>query len=153
MDTEERGGRVYLTGSYQHNLDAKQRLTLPASFRKQFDGVVHLVPVNGAIYGFTPEAHAEWVMSFFENGFDARNRKHDALKRKLNARTVIVEVDNAGRIALGKLPAAKLEQYGISRAVTVIGNGDHFEVWNAATVDDDADDDAELDALMFDSAE
>ncbi len=142
---------MYLTGAYQHNLDAKLRLTLPASFRRQFEGVVHLVPVNGAIYGFTPEAHAKWVMSFFPEGFDARNRKHDELKRKLNMRTVIVEIDNAGRISLGKLPASKLEKYGIKRAVTVIGNEDHFEVWNAPSVDLESDDDDELDALMFDA--
>ena len=142
-----------LTGSYEHNLDAKLRLTLPAGFRKQFDGVVMLVPVNGAIYGFTPEAHANWVMSFFPEGFNPRDRKHDALKRSLNKRTVTVDIDSAGRIALGKLPAAKLEEYGISRAVTVVGNDDHFEVWNTIAADEADIDDAELEALMFGSAE
>lgn len=141
---------MYLTGSYQHNLDAKLRLTLPASFRRQFEGIVHLVPVGNAIFGFTPDAHAAWVMSHFPDGFNPRSRKDDDLKRKLNKRTVIVEVDGAGRISLGKVPAPQLEKRGIARAVTVIGNGDHFEVWNATAIELIDDDDDELDALRFD---
>ena len=53
------------------------------------------------------------------------------------------------RISLGKISAQKLERRGINRAVAVIGNADHFEIWNADLIDFDEDDD--LDDLMFDA--
>lgn len=140
---------MYLTGAYQHNLDAKLRLTLPASFRKQFGDVVCLVPVGDAIYGFAPEEHEAWVMSYFPQGFNARSKADQDLRWKLNKRTVTVDIDNAGRISLGKISAQKLERRGINRAVAVIGNADHFEIWNADLIDFDEDDD--LDDLMFDA--
>ncbi len=140
---------MYLTGTYQHNLDAKARLTLPAAIRKSFSDLVYLVPVGDAVYGFAPEEYEAWVMSYFPNGFNARKREHQELRLKLNRRAVPVEIDNAGRISLGKITAAKLERRGIKRAVAVIGNADHFEIWSADRIDLDEDDD--LDALMFDA--
>ena len=50
---------MYLTGSKQFNLDAKARLTLPANYRKDFDGQVTLIPLHDALYGFTPEGFEE----------------------------------------------------------------------------------------------
>ena len=54
---------MYLTGTYKHNLDAKQRITLPAPFRKEFGEKVCLIPIGGKILGFTPEGHQAWVES------------------------------------------------------------------------------------------
>lgn len=140
---------MYLTGTYMHNLDAKVRLTLPAPIRKQLGDLVYLVPVNDAIYGFAPEEYEAWVMSYFPQGFNARNRAHQELQLKLNKRAVPVEIDNAGRISLGKISAQKLERRGIKRAVAVIGNSNHFEIWSADRIDPEEDDD--LDGLMFDA--
>ena len=56
---------MYLTGTYDRSLDAKSRITLPATFRKQFDAQVCLVPVGNVLYGFTPESHQAWIASFF----------------------------------------------------------------------------------------
>ena len=88
---------MYLTGTYGRSLDAKSRITLPATFRKQFDVQVCLVPVGNALYGFTPESHQAWIASFFPNGFNPRNRKDDKLRRALASRTVTVDIDSAGR--------------------------------------------------------
>lgn len=125
---------MYLTGEFQHSLDPKVRLTLPASFRKQLDKSVVLVPVpfENAIYGFTPEGHEAWVQSYFPEGFNPRSRRDQQLRRKLNAAAVTVEIDQAGRVALGKLPDGTLAKRKIEREVTVIGNADHFEIWAPA---------------------
>ena len=148
---------MYLTGSKRFNLDAKARLTLPASYRKEFDGQVTLIPLHDALYGFTPEGFGQWVRSFFEKDgkkFEPGNRRHVALRRKLTGSAVTVDIDSAGRIALGKIDASDQtarERLGLVRDVTVVGVEDHFEVWNTqmweaeqARLDDD------LDALMFD---
>lgn len=140
---------MYLTGTYKHNLDAKTRVTLPATFRKQFDEQICLVPVGDAILGFTPQSHQDWVASFFEGGKpNPRNPKDVRLQMKLLASTVTVDLDSAGRLALGKLDAAKLEKRGIHREVAVVGAGDHFEIWDAARFDAQMEDD-DLEELMF----
>ena len=145
---------MYLTGSKQFNLDAKGRLTLPATYRKDFDGQVILIPLQDALYGFTPDGFGQWVQSFFEKDgkkFEPGNRRQVALRRKLTGSAVTVDIDSAGRIALGKVDAAKRERLGLKRDVTVVGLVDHFEVWNTDRWEaENAALDEELDALMFD---
>ena len=66
--------------------------------------------------------------------YDPRSRADARLERGLRGSAVTVELDSAGRIALGKLDVAKpgrREEFGLTGEVMVIGNGDHFEVWNA----------------------
>lgn len=141
---------MYLTGTYKHNLDAKGRITLPASFRKQFDDVVCLIPVEGAVYGFSPEGHKAWVESFFPNGFDPRSKRDVKLRRLLASMTITVELDAAGRLALGKLDPQKLAACHIEREVSVVGNIDHFEIWDSAIFDAEQEDDEQsLEELMF----
>jgi MraZ protein len=142
---------MYLTGEKQQRLDAKLRLTLPADFRHQFGERVCLVPLKDAVWGFTPEGHQAWTASYFPNGFNPRDREQDTLQRTLMRRTVTVEIDSAGRVALSKLPKDKLERLGISRDVEVLGNKDHFEVWDLDHFNElNTEDDDELDNLMFD---
>lgn len=136
---------MYLTGAYQHTLDAKARVTLPAVFRKQFGDVVCLVPVGNAIYGFTPETHKAWVDSFFPDGFDPRNKKDARLRLAMLSSTVTVDLDKAGRLALGKVKAEALAKRDITRDVTILGAGDHFEIWDTARYEGQATD---LDDLL-----
>ena len=140
---------MYLTGTYRHTLDAKQRLPLPADFRRQVDKTVYLVKVLDCVYGFTPEEHRNYVDSLFPGGFDPRNRKQDELRRAINAQTVMTDVDSAGRVSLSKMSEKVHAMLG--RDVVVVGNTDHFEVWNATTWDEkqDALTDEDFAALLF----
>ena len=149
-----------LAGSYPMSVDAKARVTLPAVFRKQLarddKRTIYLVPLNGCVNGFTPEGFEAYVDGLFEYGdnhFDPRSRDDVRLKTGLWARAVEVDIDSAGRVALGKLDASKpgtREKLGLLADVTVVGAGDHFEVWNTekwnATQESLEDD---LDALLF----
>jgi MraZ protein len=127
---------------------------LPANYRKQFeDNMLLLIPLKDALYGFTPEGFGKWVNSFFEKDgkkFDAGNRKHVELRRMLTASAVPLDIDSAGRIALGKIDASARARLGLEREVTVVGVEDHFEVWNTARWEAEQADVADkLDALMF----
>lgn len=119
------------------NVDSKARITLPSSLRREVDKRIKLIPFNGAVYGFTPEGFDSWMDSLFRNNgreFNPHNPQDDRLKRGFNAIAVDVDIDSAGRIALGKLDVAKpgrREEFGLIKEVMVIGNGDHFEIWNA----------------------
>lgn len=149
-----------LVGSYPMSVDSKARVTLPATFRKEMcegdSKTIYLVPMKESVEGFTPAGFEAWIDSLFKKDgedFDPRNRKDVLLRRSLTSRAVSVDIDSAGRVALGKLDASKpgtREKYGLTDDVTIIGATDHFEVWNAekwneqqAAIDD------ELDELMF----
>ena len=150
-----------LAGSYPMSVDAKARVTLPAVFRKQLvEGdkkTIYLLPMKECVNGFTPAGLEKFIDGLFiENGvdrFDSRSRKDVQLKSRLWASAVEVDIDSAGRVALGKLDVAKAgtrERLGLTADVTVAGAGDHFEVWNTerwnATQESFED---ELDALLY----
>ncbi|WP_455136797.1 division/cell wall cluster transcriptional repressor MraZ [Thermophilibacter sp.] len=150
-----------LAGSYPMSVDAKARVTLPAVFRKQLvngdSKTIYLLPLKECVNGFTPEGLEQFIDGLFiengENRFDSRSRKDVQLKTRLWASAVEVDIDSAGRVALGKLDAAKAgtrERLGLLADVTVVGAGDHFEVWNTDewnATQESFDD--ELDALLY----
>lgn len=119
-----------LTGQYQRSLDSKIRVTLPAAQRKQLGDVVILLRRQDALYGYSPEAYEDWIASL---NLNPRNRDDVTALRMLNAAATTVDIDSAGRVALGKIdesdPQAR-EKLQLDRDVTIVGNGDHFEIWN-----------------------
>ncbi len=127
-----------LTGSKHFNLDAKGRLTLPASYRKQFDKQLRLIPLEDALYGFTPEGFREWVEGMFtdkDGGFNPRNRDDVEFHDLLYAMATTIDIDSAGRIALGKIDASDStarERLGLVEGeVVVTGAGNYFKVMSA----------------------
>lgn len=148
-----------LTGAYPMSVDAKGRVTLPAVFRKQLvdetNKTILLVPFDGCVNGFTREGFKAWVDGLFEYGdrhFDPRNRKDVMLKRGLMGSAVEIDVDSAGRVALGKLdvkPGTR-EKLGLVADVTVVGADDHFEVWNTEEWNkQQADFEMDLESLLY----
>ena len=141
---------MYLTGSKTVSVDAQGRITLPADYRDDFKesgNKVCLILVKDALWGFTPEGHKEWVESCFPEGFNPRSKKDKALRLGLNAKTVTVEIDKSGRVALGKIAPSDLEKLSLGREAVVVGDADHFAVYNtekwaeqlAALMEDDDD--------------
>ena len=139
---------MYLTGSKTVSVDAQGRITLPADYRDDFKesgNKVCLIYVKGALWGFTPEGHKEWVESCFPEGFNPRSKKDKALRLGLNAKTVTVEIDKSGRVALGKIAPSDLEKLSLGR------DADHFAVYNTeAWAAKQAELDVDIDALLDD---
>lgn len=131
-----------LVGSFPMSVDSKARVTLPATFRKEMTGednkTIYLVPMEGSVHGFTPKGFENWVDSLFakkEGGFDSRDRDDVELMTYITSLAVSVDVDSAGRVALGKIDVSMpgyREQCGLTADVTIAGANDHFEVWNTA---------------------
>ena len=122
---------MFLSGAKDLKLDPKVRLTLPADFRKEFDTQVRVIPMNDALYGFTPEGYESWMRGIFTPEFKAEHPNHMSLWRAMTGRTVMLDIDSAGRIALGKVDAKYREKLGVERDVVVAGAGERFEIWNA----------------------
>ena len=142
---------MILTGTYERNLDAKGRLSLPAPVRKELSDRVYVLPAPDvdALYVFSDSEYEKWVMGLFEKrgGFDSRKREDQALMRKINAMATPMDIDSASRIGLTDALRGKA---GLDREVTVVGNFDHLEIWDRATwerANDDSDED--LSDLFF----
>jgi MraZ protein len=119
-----------LSGEYEHTLDDKNRLTLPARFRPRFaEGLVLTRGMDNCLSIFTNEE--------FSNVIDARLTKLDPLSRegRLMHRfyfsgAVEAVPDKQGRVMV---PPALIQSAGIAREVIVVGVRDHLEIWDRET--------------------
>lgn len=123
---------TFFTGEFEHAVDDKGRVTLPALYRKNF-------PAESEAY-FVPAAHGEECVRVFNkrgwveydrkyveelNEFDAGNvsRKIGALYRMIEQ----AKVDKAGRVMV---PARYLKALSLQNKVIMSGHRDHFEIWD-----------------------
>lgn len=140
-----------LFGEYRHKLDAKGRVTLPSPYRKTYTEGTQLVVVPDTkkefLSVYSAEAFEAWVASVFEKrgGYNPNDRVHVMLRTKLNASAMPSTMDAAGRI---NVSAKQREMVGLDKDVVLIGNTDHFEIWDAQRWDD-YQSSIDLDALLF----
>jgi MraZ protein len=124
------GGRerqLAFRGHYDHTLDAKHRLSIPAKFRAAFSsGLVLARWLDPCITIWTPqefEAFTEsWVSDLSPLG---KKRRH--LTAFFAHNSFDAELDSAGRLTLNP---TLLEHAGITKDVVLAGNIDHLEVWD-----------------------
>lgn len=122
---------VQLEGEYHHKLDSKGRLSLPAEFRKVLPSELKIIlsPLDDCLFVFEPDKYALWVESLFESqgGYSSSNKKMVAQRKILNSRVKRCEIDNSGRITIC---SAQREAANLDKDVVIIGDLDHFEIWN-----------------------
>jgi MraZ protein len=114
-------------GDYQHTLDAKGRVSLPAKFRAEMTGsLVVSKGLDDCLYVYSAEEYQRFVKTLTEgNDFDPRTRR---LRRFFVAGAQDVELDSAGRISLSPV----LREYaGLKKEIAVTGNGTRIEIWDA----------------------
>lgn len=140
-----------LFGEYRHKLDAKGRLSLPSGIRKNFTEDTQLVVVPGTkkefLSVYTVEAFEAWVADVFEKrgGYNPGDRVHVMLRTTLNASAMPNSMDAVGRIGLSP---KQREMAGLDKDVVLVGNTDHFEIWDAARWDE-YQAGIDVDALLF----
>lgn len=120
-----------LIGQYSRKLDAKGRLSLPADFREILSADLRVTPdpADQCLYVFETEAFSAWVDSLFvsQGGWSSGNRKMVAQRKVLNSRVQKCEVDNSGRIHLTQ---AQRDIASLDKDVVIVGDSDHFEIWD-----------------------
>ena len=118
-----------LTGSHEHTLDEKNRLTLPARLRKSFaDGVVLSRGLDSCIAVYP---RVEWERSLGKRigELEGLSRDDRRLQRYVFSSAAEAELDKQGRVMV---PAGLMEHAGLGREVTVAGVYDHLEIWDRA---------------------
>ena len=117
-----------LAGSFEHKLDNKGRLVLPARFRGELGNVV--VATIGFEHCIILYTVSRW--QDFEgklNTLPSFKKSTRDLRRALFSNAMEQEIDSAGRIIL---PPALRNYGGINQEITVVGVDDHIEIWDSA---------------------
>ncbi len=120
---------MLFTGEYEHTIDAKQRMAIPAEIRAALDPVIHgdafyAAPgANGALW-LWPEQTFEEMAGAMEGSLlpDEEMMEFEELLFSQAAR---MEIDKAGRV---RLPERLLQLAQISHSVVVLGVKDHLEL-------------------------
>jgi transcriptional regulator MraZ len=116
-------------GEYEHTLDDKSRLTLPAKFREAFaGGGVVTRGMDGCLVVFTKEDWERFVGLRLE-GLDPFSAEARQLNRFIFSGAAEAEPDKQGRIAL---PGPLVQHAKLAREVVVAGVRDHVEIWDRA---------------------
>ncbi len=116
-------------GTFDHTLDAKNRLTIPAKFRSALaDGVVLSKGIERCVQVWAPAEFDRYVESALGDVHRLSDQRRK-LTRFFSANSLDTELDAAGRVML---PAFLLEHADLAKDVVVTGAGDCLEVWDRA---------------------
>ncbi len=117
---------MFFFGRYEHNIDAKGRLTIPSAFRELLPGGVYLTQgFDGNLTVYSKEkidniANAADRISIT----DPEGRK---LRQFVFGHSFKLDFDSAGRILI---PTYLKKFAGLEIAVIIIGAGASFEIWS-----------------------
>jgi MraZ protein len=120
-------------GTFEHALDAKHRLTIPAKFRGALANGVVLAPSHEVEVGaprtvaiWTPDAYDAFTASSLE-GLNPFSPKARELKRFFFNASFDTELDAANRVMI---PTSLMDYASLQKEVVVTGSGECLEVWD-----------------------
>ena len=115
-----------LIGEYEHTLDAKGRVSMPAKLRRDMgEAFVVTKGLDGCLFAFSLE---EW--SNFENKLKAlplSDRNARNFVRFFLAGATECEIDKQGRFLI---PTNLRESANLQKEVVIIGVGTRIEIWD-----------------------
>lgn len=128
-----KGGPEMFIGEYQHTLDAKGRIFVPAKFRDELgEKFIVTIGLDRCLFVFPAQTfniYKEKLDAISLANKDARN-----FTRFFFAGAAECELDKQGRIMLPQ----KLRVYAsLEKDVTVVGVSGRVEIWNTAEWDKD----------------
>jgi MraZ protein len=115
-------------GEYEHTVDAKGRVAVPARFRGQMDrGAVISKGMGVCLSVYTME---RWEEKSNELVSGKSSDELRDFERRIYPSASEIELDGQGRMVI----PAKLRAYAkLGAEVTIAGVRDHFEIWDRAT--------------------
>lgn len=120
-------------GTFEHALDAKHRLTVPAKFRAALAGGVVLAASPETTPG-APRSIAIWTPESYDSytsaalaGLSPISPKARDLRRFFFNYSHDTELDSAHRVMI---PTSLMEYAGLDKDVVVTGSGECLEVWD-----------------------
>lgn len=118
-------GPRFFTGSFEHSVDDKSRLVLPAPFRPRLSDGAYLGPLDGYL-GLWPDDQIEAVFATWDDGVALGIVSEEAAEAFV-ASTFPVQPDGQGRIVVHKSLRAFA---GLAGPVMVVGARRRLAVWS-----------------------
>ncbi len=125
---------MVFTGTYEHRIDAKGRLAIPAELRSQIRGPTKSKERESIRLYVTP-SEGPWLCLYTEQGFEQRAAELDysdlesdqllEYERLLFSLAVRAEVDPQGRI---RLPEHLMKMVELKSEVVLLGVKDHVQI-------------------------
>jgi MraZ protein len=118
------------TGEYEHTIDSKHRLAIPAELRQRLHPDIHgsalyLVPgPNGALWLWPERTFLELAGVMADRSLLPAEELTE-FEEFLFSQARRLEIDPAGRV---RLPERMASRFGLSGQVTVLGVRDHMEL-------------------------
>lgn len=113
-------------GSYEYQLDEKNRLVIPAKFRGLLGSTVYLLKgYDGCISIYTEVDFNKYITNL-------QNLSFEKEKARLHQRVLLGSVDELNIDKQGRLqiPLKTIKKYGITKEVVILGVLDHLEIWS-----------------------
>jgi transcriptional regulator MraZ len=125
-------------GTFEHALDSKHRLTVPAKFRAVLaDGVV--LAASHEVSEGSPRSVSIWTPDGYEafteqtlSGLNPSSPKARELKRFFFNSSFDAELDSAHRLMI---PPTLMRYAKLDKDLVVTGSGECIEVWDRAAYD------------------
>lgn len=112
-------------GEFRHNLDAKNRLFMPAKFREELgESFVIAKLMRGECLRVC--SVAEWD-KYIEPIRNMKRKDSEKIFRALTKEAIQVSPDSQGRVLLS---SALVEKAGLEKNAVIIGCNDYVEIWS-----------------------
>lgn len=127
MRAEENRSVPFFAGEFSHSLDPKNRVSIPAAWRRGEKTEFFIVPSpnHESLLAFPPvefRGVSERVLS----DASLAPRDKQTFLRQFNSKARLCPLDAQGRLLI---PAEMTKLVGIAQNVLLIGNDRRFEVW------------------------
>jgi MraZ protein len=113
-------------GEYHHNLDSKDRLTVPAKYREELGDVLYFIQGFDLSLMAMPAQTFEKILSRLQElniaDLDART-----MNRRILGSATQVEVDKSGRVLI---PEFLRRRVGLDNDLVLVGQGQYFEIFS-----------------------
>lgn len=126
---------MIFTGTYEHTIDTKGRLAIPAGIRGQIQRGAGVVEGQSAQLFVVPGDDGQHLCIYTQEVFEKRAAELEtssmapeellAYEEIFHASTRQVELDTQGRV---QMPKDLLEQAGLGSEVVILGVKDHLKV-------------------------
>jgi MraZ protein len=120
-----------LIGEYIHTIDEKNRVSLPAKFRKVMGKTVIITPgLDQCLFIFTTKEWEKVTKKLSDSDLSFLSADQRTFNRNMFGQAVDVEVDSIGRVLLPEFLIGRAKLKG---QAALVGVQDRVEVWNDKT--------------------
>ena len=114
-------------GTYDSVINEKNRMTLPSRVVKHFTKKQLVVGkgFEACIYGYALDAWEKQTQEYIDAPL--LDKKARGVRRFIFSNSIVISCDKQSRIVI---PPFLADYAKLKKEITIIGSGDHFEIWD-----------------------